>query len=204
MSKRPLQSAAARWMLEGIREHEAFNAAFRSARAHAINAGFFFLSARQQIADGNWGEFLFGYNHKISERAVRFYMLLATEAIEWVKHAQPQLAGLDKIQAAARDLVMESPKPLVALARELGFMRRFGEYDAVKYATRKRLGDAGQIEFEFTAAEHTLDLLCDPKVVLKFPESADQHEALTELKGKLQSATARVEHLLQNATPIET
>lgn len=201
MSK--LQNNAHKWMMEGIKEHEAFNRDFKLAREHAINAGFFFLSARQHFEHGEWGEFLFGYTHKLSSRQIYFYSQLAKEAIEWVKHAQPKLIGIEKIQVAARALVMESPKPLIALCRELGHMRKFGEYDSVKYKAGKMRGDDSQIEFAFSAVTDTLDLLCSDAHI-KYPEGRDEVEALTELKGKLEAALKKVSTIIKHGRVIET
>ncbi|MBC8095746.1 MAG: hypothetical protein H7Y43_08030 [Akkermansiaceae bacterium] len=199
---------AAKWMLEGIREHEAFDRTFRAARAHAMNAAFFFLSAREGLPNGAWGEFLIGYKTKISERKVQFYIQLATEAIAWVQAVQPELTDIKKIQAAAREVVMQSPKPLIALCRELGHMRKFGEYDSVKYAAGKRISNGAQIEFEFDyekccASFEMLSHIDEPNFHFKCPEGKTETEALAELETRLENILAKIKTQRADALTIE-
>ena len=200
----PARGAADKWMLEGVREHEQFQRAFQSAKEHALNAGIFFQSAQANFEHGEWDNFIAGYSHKISRATIYRYLQFAQEVLEWAKSENPKLVGMEKLSAAAREMVLQSPKGLVALCRELKLMRKFGEYDEVKYRARKLLGDGGaQIEFEFEAAEKTLQMLCDPKVHFKFPEGTDEAVALTELQGTLKSASLRVSSRLRELNAIK-
>jgi hypothetical protein len=82
---------------------------------------------------------------------------------------------MERISAAARAMVMDSPKGLVALCRELKLMRRFGEYDAVKYRSKQIKGNQ-QMEFNYSDAADTLQLLCSDQVEL--PKDISQAEEL--------------------------
>jgi hypothetical protein len=175
MSKVIKQGEARKWMLEGIKEHKGFVGLFRQAKDRALNAGFFFLSAKTKFEHGEWENFMCGYAAEVSARQIQFYMAFAEEAIEWVKREQPKLLGMERISAAARAMVMDSPKGLVALCRELKLMRRFGEYDAVKYRSKQIKGNQ-QMEFNYSDAADTLQLLCSDQVEL--PKDISQAEEL--------------------------
>jgi hypothetical protein len=190
------QANAAKWMLEGIKQHQKFLQDFQSAKEDAFNAGLFFLSAKAEMEHGDWELFKQNYADKIPPRSLERYCEFATEVLAWAREENPKLVSVDQLQGLARSMVLQSPKGMVALCRELKLMRRFGEYDAVKYASRKMLGAGGQIEFDFTSAEKTLQMLCDPKVQLTFPEGTDELAALTELDGTLKSAHLRVSRRL--------
>lgn len=191
-----LEVQANRWFAEGVKCHQIFNRAFKQARENAINAGFFFMSARELVPHGEWSMFCELHAQEIPERTVRFYLQLAESAIEWVKSEQPGLKKISEVHAAAREMVMQSPKPLVALCRELGHLRKFGEYDAVKYA-QKKLG-SGQLELDFEKISSSLDLLThfgEANVQLIFPEGKDQEQALAEVETKLETALLRVREM---------
>lgn len=183
-------------MLEGIKHHESFVTHFRQAKDAALNCGLFFVSARTAVDHGNWITFLNGYTHKLSLRTIQFYTAFADDVLAHVKQEKPNLIGLDKLAAAAREMVLHSPKGLVALARELKLMRKFGEYDAVKYRAKQLTGGDNQIEFNFDAAEKMLAAICDPKV--KLPDDLEEAE---ELVGTLKSATIRAEKHLRSLRP---
>lgn len=189
------RKAAEQWMQQGIRQHELFNKHITGARTVAVNAGLFFTSARAAYDDGDWGLFLSGYSHKIKPRAVYFYMELTREALEWAKTEHPQLTGA-KLEEMAKTMIMMSPKPLVALCRELGYMRKFGEYDAVKYAAQKRLGNgAHQLELEFETVMKWLDPfkhIGESNCRLVLPDGMDERKALQELDAALGEALNKV------------
>lgn len=207
MTKLATNETAIRWMDEGIKQAQMGRASFLKYKECTLNAAFFFFSARQSLPDGAWGEFLIGYDHKIAARTVRFYVQVAEAAIEWVKKKSPGITGVEKIMKAAKEMALQSPKPFVALLREEGFMRKFGEYDSVKYATTKRLGNGGsQIEFEFTAVASSLDLLThlgDENYQFIYPEDKNTTEALAELETKLETALTRVRTIKQHGRVIE-
>lgn len=202
MSK--IESKAHGFFLQGCQKHAAFERGLKQVRRDGIDAAFYFVSAREAIDHGQWLNFLDLHKERIAPRTVQFYCKLAEEAIAWVREAQPQLKTITDVQAAAREMVMQSPKPLVALCRELGFMRKFGEYDAVKYQ-QKKIGN-GQIEFNFKDVFSTVDLLThfgDENFNVIYPEGKDELEAITELENKLETALQRVRQIKKNGRVIE-
>ncbi len=193
------------WMLEGIKQHQSFQRAFQAAKEHALNAGIFFISASQSHDHGDWQNFCGAYSTQISERSIRRYMEFATEVIEWVKAENPNLVGEAKLKDAALKMVLQSPKGFIALCRELKVMRKFGEYDEVRYRTKKLLGGSGeQIEFEYASAAKAiaqLSLIDLPNFHLKFPEGADEDAEIAKLETGLETALAKVrEFRAQKAT----
>jgi len=205
MSKSLSQTAdAAKWMTEGIKQHEVFQVAFGRAKESALNAGFFFLAARQCFKDGAWGEFLLGYTHKLPRRTVERYVEFAEEVLKCVKEQNPGLVGLEKLSEAARQMVLQSPKGLVALCRELKLMRKFGEYDAVKYRSQKLLGDDKQQEFGFDYFSTALDMLSNENIHIKYPEGKDELEAVKELRAKAQTVINHLDQIIKHGHVIET
>ncbi len=204
MSK--LQNNAHKWMLEGIKQHELFQKAFQSAKEYALNAGFFFLSAKSGFEHGEWENFCAGYTSKIPHRSIQRYMEFASEVSEWVKSESPKLVGMEKISAAAREMVLQSPKGLVALCRELKLMRKFGEYDEVKYRAKKMLGDNKQLELEFDALFMPvvqLSKIGQPNFHIKLPEGKNELEAYEELAANLDAARDCVRAQINKLKTIE-
>ena len=194
------------WFSKGVAKHVEFNRQFKLTRQAGIDAAFFFLQARACIEHGDWSQFLELQAEKISPRQVRFYIQLAEEAIQWVQREKPAIKKVSELHLAAREMVMQSPKGLVALCRELGHMRKFGEYDEVKYAQRK-LGHSGQIEFDFAKVIGPLDVLChfgDENYNFNYPEGVDTVQFMTEVETKLEAALARVRQIKQHGRVIET
>ena len=200
------EQQAAKWFAEGVKNSLLFDRDMKHAREHGMDAAFFFLRARELSPHGAWGEFCDLHADEISPRMVRFWCQLADEAVAWVKAAQPALKSITEIQAAARELVMQSPKPLIALCRELGHMRKFGEYDAVKYATRK-IGSTTQIEFDFLDLLAPMDHLShfgDPNYTFKYPEGRDESEFIDLAIAKTRTALTRLETIKKHGRIIET
>jgi hypothetical protein len=116
--------------------------------------------------------------------------------MDWVIRNNPaEATTLDKIEQIACDMVMHSPKPMVALLRELGEVREFGEYDSVKYHSKNITTDSNQVEFKFVSSITTLDMLTkigDADFNLVFPEDRKPAECLTELESKLETALEKV------------
>ena len=127
--------AADKWIQKALEQHQQFAANFQRAKECALNAGFFFLQAQNSAAHGDFGALIERYSEKISSRTVYRYIEFASEVIEWVKAEFPGIAN-NKIPAAAMKMVLKSPKGYVALCRQLELMRKFGEYDEVKYRTK--------------------------------------------------------------------
>lgn len=204
MSKLSPAAAADKWMQEGIKQHEEFLRAFLNAKERALNAGIFFITAKAGFDHGQLEDFLDGYSNKISRRSFFYYVGFAEEVIAWVKAEHPKLIGMEKISVAARAMVLKSPKGFIALCRELKLMRKFGEYDEVKYRKSKLLGDSPQIEFEFSAAMGTLDFLCSEKHHIKWPDGKDEVEAMDEMISKMELALKKWKQIRQHGRTINT
>lgn len=189
----------------GIEKAKAFDRNMKQLRRDGIDAAFAFQQAREVTPAGEWGMFCEIHSEEITPRTVRFWCALADEAIAWVQESSPQLKTIAEVQAAARDLVMQSPKPLIALCRELGHMRKFGEYDAIKYATKKLSNGSSQIEFHFN------DLLAPLDHLAHFGEDnytfnyagRDEQEVLDEAIAKTRTVLNRLEHVKQHGRIIE-
>lgn len=190
----------------GVDKARAFDRGMKQVRRDGIDAAFAFMQARELVGHGDWGMFCEAHSEDISPRAVRFWCQLAEEAIAWVRQAKPELKLVSEIQSAARDLVMQSPKPLIALCRELGHMRKFGEYDAVKYATKKLASSSSQIEFDFDKVFSAVDLLAhigEDNYVIKYPENKDETEALRELRDKMAASVKRLDQIIEHGRVVE-
>ena len=179
--------------LEGVKKHGAFDRGLKQVRADGMDAAFLFLQARQCVDHGDWVQFLELHRERISPRTVQFYCQLAENAIEWVRESHPKLKTIHEVHAMARTVVMQSPKPLIALCRELGHLRKFGEYDAVKYATRK-IGTQ-QIEFDFLKLQSSLDVICrldDPNCHFIMPEGMESDQMWDTLEKKFETGLAKI------------
>lgn len=190
----------------GVEKAKAFDRDMKQLRRDGIDAAFAFQQAREVTPHGEWGVFCDVHKEEISPRTVRFWCALADEAIAWVRESNPQLKTVSDIQAAARDLVMQSPKPLIALCRELGHMRKFGEYDAVKYAQKKLGGGSAQIEFKFDELLAPLDHLAhfgEEKFTFTYPAGRDESEVLDEAIAKTRAVLERLEHVRKHGRIIE-
>lgn len=177
----------------------------KQVRRDGIEAAFSFLRARASFTHGEWIQFVDLHTKQISLRTVQFYCQLAERAREWVLDNQPSLTDLDSINRAAVEMVMQSPKPLIALCRELGHLRQFGEYDAVKYAERK--GGSTQIEFDFAKVMAPLELLAhigDDNYRFNYPDGVDETAYISEVETKLEAALVRVRQIKKNGRIIET
>lgn len=203
------------FMTEGLNAHIAFVGHWQKGKERALNAGWFFMQAREQVKDGDWETYVeifcdsrckkINGNQPLTYRTVRFYTQLTLEALEWAKAEHPGISKPEKLLEFAIKMVMQSPKPLVALCRELGHMRKFGEYDEVKYALNKRLKGSDQIEFEFDKVMAPLDMLArlaDPKISFRYPEGRDELEYMTEVETKLETALRLIREVKKNGRVI--
>lgn len=200
-----LEAQAAKWFADGVKKSAKFQKDCAELRRTMMDAAFDFLRARECVPHGQWLDFLELHRAEIKPRTVQFWMRLAEDAKEWVLAAQPGLKTVNELHAAAREMIFQSPKGLVTLGRELGQFRRFGEYDAVKYAQRK-LGGGAQIEFDFASAVPVLDALCrfgDEAYDFIYPAGVDEENFLDELETKLDSAIKRVRQVKQRGRAIE-
>lgn len=195
---------AHKWMERGIAESESCRKSFEATKIHAMNAGFAFIKAREAL-EGEFVAYIGKYEHLVSQTTVYRYITFVECAIEWARAQNPQMKTDEELLKAAYKVVLQSPKPFIALMRQLGEMRKFGEYDAVKYATRK-LGNPEQIEFTFStvfSAVDTLSHLGDENYQINYPEGKEPLEALTELEAKLEHALQRVRQIKQHGRVVE-
>lgn len=181
-------NAAQKWFDAGLDEANKFISTWRKARAHVANAGFLFMRAREACAEGNWLFLLQTNASKMKPRTVQFYIQLAEAALAWALVTSPGLTGA-KLEEAAREVMMESPKPLVALLRDLKELRPFGEYDAIKYRLKKIGNGSEQMELNFEKVFSTFDAL-EHDFVFTLPEGKSEAEALRELKEKCDRVSA--------------
>jgi hypothetical protein len=196
-----------KWMERGIVESESCRKSFKATKIHAMNAGHAFAKAREGL-DGEFVAYLAKYEHQVSKTTVYRYMEFFEAALAWAADQNPQLKNKpDELLKSAYEVVLQSPKPFIALMRQLGDMRKFGEYDSVKYATKKlSAGSNAQIEFAFDDVFSTVDILShlgDENYQINYPEGKDSVEALTELEAKLDSALTRVRQIKQHGRVIE-
>lgn len=200
-----LESKAHGFFNEALKKNDAFIRGMKQVRRDLVDAAFYFLQARQCFEHGEWGTFCAMYKDRISDRTIRSYCQMAEAAIEWVREAQPALKSVIEIQAAAREIMLQSPKQLVGICREVGFMRKFGEYDAVKYQ-QKRIGNGNQIEFNFEQVVSSLDVLThfgDSNYSFVYPDGKDEVEFMGEVEAKLEAALRRVREIKKHGRVIE-
>jgi hypothetical protein len=195
---------AEKWMTAGIHFHQNFKHTFEIAKEAALNAGIHFIQAQSSCAHGEWLPLLETYKSEISQVTVYRYIAFVTEVFEWVRAENPKLVGPDKLKDAALKMILKSPKGYISLCRELKLMRKFGEYDEVRYRMKK-LNGAGQMEFDFAAMMPAMDQLANlanDKCVLKFPDGVDRDEYLAELEAKLAAAVKAVRLLKTKTTDV--
>jgi len=81
-------------------------------------------------------------------------------------------------------------------------MRKFGEYDEVKYKSKKLLGNGvGQIEFDFDKLAASVEVLThfgDKNYAFKYPEGADEYQYINDVETKLEAALKRVREIKKN------
>lgn len=196
----PNLKLAQKWFDAATQECLAFQEAWKKARVRAISSGFLFLKARSLCPHGEWTMLLETNAAKVKPRTVQFFMQLSEAALEWARTEHPDLNPAKMEQFAITQVMLMSPKPLVALLRDLREMRPFGEYDAVKYAQKKINNGAGQIEFAFESSFTVLDALAhfgDDKYQFVYPAGRDEAEVISEVEAKLEAALARVRQIKQ-------
>ena len=118
---------------------------------------------------------------ELRQTTVGCYMDLSRDALMWTSDMHPQVTDRTKQEAIATTVMIMSPRPFVALLRNLQQMRPFGEYDAVKYRDSKRLGNGEQLELNFEKLMASFDVMDRDDVVLKVPEGKDEAEAWAEI-----------------------
>lgn len=176
-------------MAVGIEQANLARRTFRQLNLHMLNAGVAFIRARDAATD--FAALVESYKSQISRASVYRYMAYAEAILAQATEARPDLAGsTDRILEYARDMVIQSPRPLVAVLRADGALRKFGEYDAVRYQRRK-LGMPRPIVIRWPAIMDHLDALLrisDQSVRLAVPDGTTERESLRVLRDRLQSA----------------
>jgi hypothetical protein len=195
-----------KWIERGIAESENCRKSFKQTKIHAMNAGMAFSKAREAL-DGEFVAYLAKYEHVVSKTSVYRYMEFFETALAWAADQNPALKNKqDDWIKAAYDVVLQSPKPFIALMRQLGEMRKFGEYDSVKYATKKLGAGNTQIEFAFDDLLAPLDHLAhfgDDNYTFKYPEGRDETEVLDEAIAKTRTVLERLEWVKKHGRTIE-
>lgn len=199
-------TSTAKWMERGIAESTACRKAFSDTKLHAMYAGHAFAQARQTMP-GEFVDYLATFSDRVSKTTVYRYIEFYEAALNWAAEANPQLRDdPEALFRAATSVVLQSPKPFIALMRQLGDMRKFGEYDAVKYATKKLAGASSQIEFDFDKVFSAVDLLAhigEDNYVIKYPENKDETEALRELRDKMAASVKRLDQIIEHGRVVE-
>lgn len=190
MTQPPALAHAQKWYDAGFAETQKAGSLWKQFRARLFDAGYYFGKAREAAKHGDWQLFLDCQERKMKRRTIDFYIALSVAAMEWAKADKPELKG-DALLDHARDVMMESPKPLVALLRDLRELRPFGEYDAIKYRL-KRIGDGSeQMELNFEKVFSTFDAL-EHDFIFTLPEGKSEMDALRELKEKCDRVSAKL------------
>jgi hypothetical protein len=200
-------STATKWMQQGITESHNVRKTFAQTKCHAMNAGVFFVKARKELeGSGDFNDFLATFEAHISRPTVYRYIQFTEAALAWAQAEHPAEKNPEALLKLAYKIVLQSPKPFVALMRQLGEMRKFGEYDSVKYATKKLNAGTAQIEFAFDDLLAPLDHLAhfgDENYTFKYPEGRDETEVLDEAIAKTRAVLTRLEHVKQHGRIIE-
>lgn len=200
-----LQSPADRYMKQGIQAHASFKFNFQKAKEAALDAGFYFCACRDSHK-GDFEEFLGCYSKEIHRATVYRYIGFVEEVIEWARKEFPKITKLDELIVKAREMVLQSPRGYIALCRELKLMRKFGEYDEVKYRTQKLKSSNAQIEFDFSAAASSLDVLSQigsANFVFKLPDGKAEKDAVKELLAKVETVQASLKEKLSKLEATE-
>ena len=206
--KHPARTADT-WISEALSHTEKAKAAFRNFHLHTLNAGVFFIKARETAGEGNFGTLLLNYSKQISRRSAYRYMEFAEAALTWAKQERPDLSDPELLNYA-RSMCLQSPREFIALLRSetvngQHLLRPFGEYDAVRYQSRK-LGQSTPVKFNFSKGLTVLDTLAHldaPEFVFDLPDGTSQVEALAELEQKLELSLTKVRAVRSTLT-IET
>lgn len=195
MAKLTPTTHADKWLKQGIEESALARRKFRECWSHMLNAGMFFLKAQESCKEGNFELLLETYEADVSRATVYRHMAATRDAMEWAAASNPALKNdPTRLFEQAKKMVLQSPREFVAICRQLGEMRKFGEYDAIKYARRKLLGDEQQMELDFGKARASLEILerIDQIEFTNLPDGVTIETALDEVEHKLENALEKV------------
>lgn len=191
------------WYAEGVKEHIEFQEAFARAKGHALNAGYFFSRAREAIQHGDFLLFCDSQESGVSRRMVYRYMHLYEAVRAWALEQQPTLKGEEKILQAGLEMEMQSPREFVEVCRQVGLMRKFGEYDAVKHAAEKRrkgLGEPRQMEFRWSLEMAEMGLRCFRGLDQVEEDKRPNAEQIAALLAELDAARERLLEMQRTVT----
>lgn len=184
---------ADRWMREGIEQINTGRSRFAQVKQCAMNSGIAFMKAREAVKTGNFNEFMQTYENEIARSTVYRNIEFVENCLASAAAEKPEIKDDPRrLFEHACKMVLQSPKHFVALMRQLGEMRRFGEYDAVKYARRRLMGQQ-QLELDFVKVFGWVDSLTHiDQALLEIPEGKTESEALGELETGLVTALEKV------------
>lgn len=193
------QADPAPLMRLGIEQANLARRTFRQLNLHMLNAGVAFIRARDAATD--FAALVESYKSQISRASVYRYMAYAEAILRQAAEARPDLQdAADKLLDYAREMVIQSPRPLVAVLRADGALRKFGEYDAVRYQRRK-LGLPRPLIIRWPAVMDHLDALiriADPSVRITVPDGTSEREGLRVLRDRLQAALEALDQHLSS------
>ena len=195
--KRPATQAE-KYFAAGVQQAERFESALQRAREYMIHAGINFRKAKELLGHGDWEQFVIAQG-RLRVRTVQKYMEIANKALEWAKIEQAKLTGTKLEKYAKSDVRLMSTVEVNALLRDLGFFRKFGEYDKAIYDQRK-LGN-GQLELDFEAGKVEATMawlapLADPRSKLILPDGKAPSETWQKLKSLAQRLVQRADEEL--------
>jgi len=197
-------TTADKFMRAGIAAAKSAKRNFIQTKLRMLDCGWYFAKARDSLKDGDFGDFLACYEKEVSRTSVYRWIGFLEDALIEVAKQKPALAAKpDALLKQAKAMILMSPKAFTAVWRAEGEIRRFGEYDAVKYATGKMLGNGQQLELPFEKAIASLEAL-ELFDHLQIPEGKTETQALQELDAKLEKILAKVRAQLAEANTIET
>ena len=100
----------------GIEQANLARRTFRQLNLHMLNAGVAFIRARDAATD--FAALVESYKSQISRASVYRYMAYAEAILRQAAEARPDLQdAADKLLDYAREMVIQSPRPLVAVLR---------------------------------------------------------------------------------------
>ena len=189
------------WLTKAAKEHKKFVASFRASKEGALTAGAFLSKAHALCDHGEWEPML--EKHGLNRMTAWRYQTLYTEAMEWARNEHATLTDETKLFQCALKLAVQSPKGLVALCRELGEMRKFGEYDPTEYQAKKLTAGESAIGTitpgTYKRVMRSLDWVTQETITV---EDLDQNQ-IDGLADWLTRALAKVKSL-RETIPVET
>lgn len=195
----------------GMKEHNKVLTAAEQTKVHALEAGWYFLQAKNLCEHGGWTDSLakLGIEEKaggrrkskttpvsvlkpITVRSVQRYMQFTMAALKWAEEKLGEGKKPETYLKEARTLVLESPREFTELLRSIGVMKSFGEYDEIAYRQRQIKGPQ-QIEFSFAYEKF------EPLIVALQKDSKVESlkdSTLRKLRTELEASQKRIDKIL--------